>query len=67
MSLVFGPGWKSGAGAAVNLTLRSSRGRNFESVSWLICRRGRAGPGLLELHHIGRIGSSFGGSRALQN
>src|ERR1700731_5030476 len=31
-----------GAGAEVNLTLRSSRGRNLERGSWLICRRGRA-------------------------
>ncbi len=54
---------RSGAGAEVNLTLRSSRGRNLESVSWLICRRGRGGPGRCwSCTILGRFGRIFGGS-----
>src|ERR1700731_1353164 len=54
---------RSGAGAEVNLTLRSSRGRNLESVSWLICRRWPAGPGVRwNWTRLGRFGRIFGGS-----
>ena len=55
---------RSGAGAEVNLTLRSSRGRSLESVSWLISRRGRAGPAICwSCTILGRLGRIFGGSR----
>src|SRR5258708_10019544 len=54
---------RSGAGAEVNLTLRSSRGRSLERVSWLICRRGRGGPGISwNFTILGRVGRIFGGS-----
>ncbi len=54
---------RSGAGAEVNLTLRSSRGRNLESVSGLICNRGRAGPVICwNCTMFGRLGRIFGGS-----
>jgi len=55
---------RSGAGSEVSFALRSSRGRSLERVSWLICRRGRAGPGdCWNCTILGRDGSIFGGSR----
>src|SRR5204863_254095 len=54
---------RSGAGSVVSFTLRTSRGRSFESVSWLICRRGRAGAVICwNCTTLGRLGRIFGGS-----
>src|SRR5260370_14157227 len=55
---------RSGAGSEVNLTLRSSRGRSLERVSWLIWRRGRGGPGISwNCTILGRDGRILRGSR----
>jgi len=59
---------RSGAGAEVNLTLRSSGGRNLESVSGPIWRRGRAGPAVCwNCTILGRLGRIFGGSGERRN
>ncbi len=53
----------SGSGAAVTVAGRRSRGRNFESICWSICSRGRAGPGNgCICTMFGRFGRIFGGS-----
>src|SRR2546421_2420465 len=55
---------RSGAGAVVRFTLRTSRGRSLDKVSWLICKRGRAGPAVCWSSTIlGRFGRIFGGTR----
>jgi len=53
----------SGAGAPATVAARRSRGRSFARASWLICKRGRAGPGdCWNCTIFGRFGRIFGGS-----